>query len=57
MKRNKFKNSSSEDKFARKYYCSLNNHKSGWAKVKRENRKIAKLKLREELKKEIKNLD
>ena len=46
MKRNIFTNLTYEDKFGRKYYCSLNNHRNGLAKLKRINRREARRKLK-----------
>lgn len=46
MKRSLFTKLTYEDKFGRKYYCSLNNHTSGLAKMKRENRRMSRRKLK-----------
>ena len=46
MKRNIFTNITYEDKFGRKYYCSLNNHRNGLSKLKRINRREARRKLK-----------
>jgi len=53
MKKSKFKKLSHEDKFSRAYACWAFNH-GGWAKYKKQNRRTARVKLKEELKKEIK---
>lgn len=50
MKKSYFTRLSIEDKFGRKYYCSLINHPQGLAKHKKCNRKLARRKLKEEIK-------
>ena len=43
-----------QSEFSRRYACWANNH-NGWSKQKKQNRRIAKAKLIEEFKKDIKN--
>lgn len=43
-----------QSEFSHKYACWANNH-NGWSKQKKKNRRIAKAKLKEELKKELIN--
>lgn len=43
-----------QSEFSHKYACWANNH-NGWSKQKKQNRRIAKAKLKAELKKEIVN--
>lgn len=42
-----------QSEFSHKYACWANNH-MGWAKMKKENRKLSKRRLNQELEKEIK---
>jgi hypothetical protein len=43
-----------QSEFDHKYACWANNH-NGWSKMKKKNRKIAKKRLKEELRKETTN--
>ena len=43
-----------QSEFSRRYACWANNH-NGWSIQKKQNRRIAKAKLKEEFKKDIKN--
>lgn len=44
-----FKKLSEEDKFTRRFYACFANHPGGFAKYKRENRRHARRRLKEEL--------
>ena len=46
MKRSIINKMTWEDKFGRKYFCSLNNHRGGLAKMKKENRRELRRKLK-----------
>lgn len=48
MQKSRFKKSSYEDKFDRKYACWAQNHK-GWRKYKRSNRRMARRVAKREL--------
>lgn len=52
MKKSEFKKLSYESKFSRRYACWCNNH-SGAAKYKKANRRIARVKLKQSLNKEV----
>lgn len=57
MKRSYHKKLSKEDKFGRKYYCCFYNHSKGLSKLKKENRRRERRKLKEEIEKRIKEVD
>ena len=53
MQRNISKKIVCEDKFARKYYLCLHNHRQGWSKMKARQRKETRRKLKSEMLMEI----
>ena len=53
MQRNISKKIVCEDKFARKYYLCLHNHRQGWSKIKARQRKETRRKLKSEMLMEI----
>lgn len=53
MQRNISKKIVCEDKFARKYYLCLHNHRQGWSKMKTRQRKETRRKLKSEMLMEI----
>ena len=53
MKSNIHKKMTFEDRFYRNYCCGKQNHNSGWSKDKHRNRKLFRLKEKEELRKEL----
>lgn len=48
MQKNISKKMVYEDKFARNRYACLNNHRQGWSKTKKRQRREVKRKLKEE---------
>jgi hypothetical protein len=52
VQKSRFKKSSFEDKFSRKYACWAYNH-GGWGKYKTANRRMARRKLKQETNMEI----
>jgi hypothetical protein len=47
MNRSRLKRLTEEDKFSRRFACWANNH-HGWRKAKKQNRRIAKRRLKRE---------
>lgn len=56
MQRNISKKIVCENKFARKYYLCLQNHRQGWSKMKTRQRKEIRRKLKAETLAEIRNI-